>query len=45
MGLAILKTATFGSEEDLCKFVNANQISVIEQIVVKNGIYVLFYRR
>ena len=44
MSLAALHTKTFSSAEDLCNFVNNNQISVIEQIVIDGYIFVLFYR-
>lgn len=45
MGLARLKTKKFSSPEDLCSFVNDNQISVIEQIVEEGyAAYILFYR-
>lgn len=44
MGLARLRTHEFRSAEDLCAFVNDNGISVIEQIVIKDDTYVLFYR-
>lgn len=44
MGLAALKTHEFDSKEDLCNFVNNNNISVIEQIVVRGCSYILFYR-
>ena len=44
MGLAALKTKKFSSTEELCAFVNYNEISVIVQIVVKDDLYVLYYR-
>lgn len=44
MGLAALKTEKFSSAEKLCAFVNYNEISVIVQIVVKDDLYVLYYR-
>lgn len=44
MGLAALQTKKFKSAEDLCAFVNYNEISVIVQVVVKDGLYVLYYR-
>ena len=44
MSLARLYTKTFDSALDLCIFVNENSISVIEQIIIKDNTYVLFYR-
>ena len=45
MSLASLKSHRFSSDDELCAFVNDNQISVIEQIVIEGGyVYVLFYR-
>ena len=44
MGLAALRTEKFNSAEDLCAFVNYNEISVVVQIVVKDNLYVLYYR-
>lgn len=44
MGLAALRTKKFNSAEDLCAFVNYNEISVVVQIVVKDNLYVLYYR-
>lgn len=44
MSLAALKTNRFSSANELCAFVNDNQISVIEQIVLEGYVYVLFYR-
>ena len=44
MGLAALQTKKFSSAEELCAFVNYNEISVIVQIVVKDDLYVLYYR-
>ena len=45
MSLARMHTKTFSSAEELCQFVNSNEISVIESIVVCNGMYQLFYYR
>ena len=44
MSLAALKTEKFSSNEELCAFINYNEISVIVQIVVKDDLYVLCYR-
>lgn len=42
MSLAALKTKKFSSAEELCAFVNYNEISVIVQ--VEDDLYVLYYR-
>lgn len=44
MGLATLKIHKFSSAEALCAFVNSNGISVIENIIKDNDLYILFYR-
>lgn len=44
MSLAALRTKKFNSAEELCTFVNYNEISVVVQIVVKDDLYVLYYR-
>lgn len=44
MGLARLKVHKFSSAEALCSFVNDNEISVIENIIMDNDLYILFYR-
>lgn len=44
MSLAALRTRRFSSAEALCQFVNDNNISVIESIIMNGDIYVLFYR-
>lgn len=44
MSLAALQTKKFSSAEELCAFVNYNGISVVVQIVVKDDLYVLYYR-
>ena len=44
MALAALKTKKFSSAEELCAFINYNEVSVIVQIVVKDNLYVLYYR-
>lgn len=45
MSLVRMYTKTFASPEELCQFINENEISVIESIVVCNGMYQLFYYR
>lgn len=44
MSLARMYTKTFSSAEALCQFINEKEISVIESIVVCDGMYQLFYR-
>ena len=44
MSLAALKTEKFSSNKELCAFLDYNEISVIVQIVVRDGLYVLYYR-
>lgn len=44
MSLATMKSITFSTASELCRFVNDNEISVIEQIVLVENCYVLFYR-
>lgn len=44
MSLAALQTKKFSSVEELCTFINYNEVSVIVQIVIKDNLYVLYHR-